>query len=235
MSSNMLGFLSATPLTARGGVASRRSVTERRPTVMASIAITTALKPCSHNIVVKQAEASDKTAGGIILPNEAQERPNLGEAIDVGPGKFFGNGVKIPMHISKGDKIIYGKYGGTEISLDGENLTVVTQDDVLCKVEGDSSDPNSVIPIFDRVLIRVEDVAEKRESSIIISDNAKTKPTSGTVVSIGPGRFMENGELEPVDIAVGDRVYYGTYAGTAVELDGGDYVVARIADIFAKL
>lgn len=193
------------------------------------------LQPSSHNILVKIAEASEKTAGGIILPDQAQEKPNFGDVIEVGPGKFLGNGVKIPMHIEKGDTILYGKYGGTTMTYDGNKHVVINQDDVLCKFSGGKLSTESCEPVFDRVLVKLGEVPDETEFGLIISNSAKEKPTFGTVIAMGPGRFMENGETEPAAIAVGDQVYYSSYAGTNITLDDEEYIVLRIADIFAKV
>lgn len=191
------------------------------------------IQPAGQNILVKIAEAADSTVGGLILAATAKEAPTYGEAIEVGPGKFFANGIRIPMSIAKGDIVLYGKYGGTDVDYDGEKHTILTQDDVLCTLAGGKYSAEAVNPIFDRVLVKVDDSAESTASGIILS-KAKEKPTSGTVVAIGSGRFMENGETEPCAFAVGDSVLYGKYSGTAVQFDGVEYMLIRIADVYAK-
>lgn len=193
------------------------------------------LQPANHNLLVKVAESADKTTGGIFLPNEAQEKPTFGEVVEAGPGKYMGNGTMIPMHINKGDIVMYGKYGGTDLNYDEKKHTIVTQDDVLCKFEGGKLTVDACQPIFDRVLVKVMDASDQSAGGIILSGNAKEKQTCGHVVAIGPGRFMENGEMEPLAIAVGDLVYYGSYSGTNVTLGNEEYVMLRIVDIFAKV
>src|SRR5438128_506019 len=94
------------------------------------------LKPLSDRILVKSVTAEEKTAGGIVLPDTAQEKPQQGDVVAVGPGKIMDNGKVAPMDVKVGDKVYYGKYSGTEVKLNGEELVVLRQDDILGIVEG---------------------------------------------------------------------------------------------------
>tara|TARA_Y100000590_G_C15583588_1_gene963286 strand:- start:99 stop:383 length:285 start_codon:yes stop_codon:yes gene_type:complete len=89
------------------------------------------LKPMSDRIVVRVCEAEEKTASGIILPDTAQEKPSEGEIVAVGPGKTNDAGTLIKMSLKKGDKVLYGKYSGTEVKVDGENLLIMRESDIL--------------------------------------------------------------------------------------------------------
>ena len=93
------------------------------------------LKPLADRVIVKAVEAEEKTAGGIVLPDTAKEKPQQAEVIAVGPGKVLDNGKVAPMDIKVGDRVYYGKYSGTEVKLDGKELVVLRQDDVLGVVE----------------------------------------------------------------------------------------------------
>ncbi|MFM2222725.1 MAG: hypothetical protein RLZZ78_982 [Armatimonadota bacterium] len=94
------------------------------------------LKPLGDRIVVKPLEAEEKTSGGIVLPDSAKERPQTGEVIAVGPGKTLDNGSVAPMEVVVGDKVVYSKYGGTEVKVDGQDVLIMRQDDILGVVEG---------------------------------------------------------------------------------------------------
>ncbi len=94
------------------------------------------LKPLGDRIVVKPLEAEEKTSGGIVLPDSAKERPQTGEVIAVGPGKTLDNGTVAPMEVVVGDKVVYSKYGGTEVKVDGQDVLIMRQDDILGVVEG---------------------------------------------------------------------------------------------------
>ena len=94
------------------------------------------LKPLGDRIVVKAVEAESMSAGGIYLPDAAKEKPQQAEVIAVGPGKTLDNGTLVAVEVKVGDKIVYGKYSGTEIKVDGEDVVVLRQDDILGIVEG---------------------------------------------------------------------------------------------------
>ena len=89
------------------------------------------LKPLSDRIVVKAHEADEKTASGIILPDTAKEKPQMGEVLAVGPGKLNENGTLNKMTLKKGDKVLYGKYSGSEVSIEGQDLMIMRESDIL--------------------------------------------------------------------------------------------------------
>jgi chaperonin GroES len=89
------------------------------------------VKPLEDRIIVRTLEAEGKTAGGIIIPDNAKEKPQKGEVVAVGPGKTSDLGVKITMSLKKGDTILYGKYSGTEVKVDGQEYLIMRESDVL--------------------------------------------------------------------------------------------------------
>jgi chaperonin GroES len=92
------------------------------------------IKPLADRVVVKPAPAEEKTKGGIILPDTAKEKPVQGEVIAVGPGRISDDGKKIPMEVKKGDKVLYGKYSGTEVTIDGEEYLIMRESDLFAIV-----------------------------------------------------------------------------------------------------
>ena len=92
------------------------------------------LKPLADRVIVRALEAEEKTAGGIIIPDNAKEKPQKGEVIAVGNGKISDSGSKIEMTLKKGDKVLYGKYAGTEVTVDGEDLLIMRESDVLAVI-----------------------------------------------------------------------------------------------------
>ena len=92
------------------------------------------LKPLADRVVLKQTEAEEKTKGGIILTSAGQEKPEIYEVIVVGPGGFI-DGQEVEMEVEAGDRVIMGKYSGTNVKLDGETYTIVRQSDILAIVE----------------------------------------------------------------------------------------------------
>ena len=92
------------------------------------------LVPLQDRVVLKQLEAEEKTASGIILTGSAQEKPQIAEVKEVGPGGVI-DGKEVTMQVKEGQKVIYSKYSGTEVKLDGEEFIVVRQNDILAVVE----------------------------------------------------------------------------------------------------
>jgi chaperonin GroES len=94
------------------------------------------LQPLDDRIVVRQNEAEEKTASGLVIPDTAKEKPQQGEVLAVGPGRRSDtSGELIPLDVAVGDTVVYSKYGGTEIVVDGEDLLILTSRDVLAKVK----------------------------------------------------------------------------------------------------
>jgi len=89
------------------------------------------ITPLADRVVVKSLEAEDKTASGIILPDTAKEKPQKGQVLAVGPGKVLDNGTRQPMDVKSGDTVIFAKYAGSEVKLDGEEVLILRESDVL--------------------------------------------------------------------------------------------------------
>jgi len=93
------------------------------------------LQPLDDRIVVRPSEAEEKTASGLVIPDTAKEKPQQGEVLAVGPGRRADNtGDLVPLDIAVGDTVVYSKYGGTEITFEGEDLLILTGRDVLAKI-----------------------------------------------------------------------------------------------------
>ena len=93
------------------------------------------LRPLGDKILVKRVEAETKTKSGIVLPDSAKEKPKRGKILAVGTGKRLDDGTVAPMSVKKGDEVIFTSYAGTEIKLDGEEVMIMSEDDVLAVVE----------------------------------------------------------------------------------------------------
>ena len=91
------------------------------------------IDPLSDRVVVMPEDAEEKTASGIILPDTAQEKPHMGQIVAAGPGKGSDNGSVVKMSLQTGDKVLYGKYSGTEITLDGNEVLIMRESDILAK------------------------------------------------------------------------------------------------------
>ena len=94
------------------------------------------LKPLGGRVIVEPIEQEEKTAGGIILPETAKEKPQEGKILAAGPGERDENGARIAMEVNVGDKVLYAKYSGTEVKMDGKKLLILRESDILAVVEG---------------------------------------------------------------------------------------------------
>ena len=92
------------------------------------------MKPLADRVVIKPSPADEKTKGGIILPDTAKEKPVMGEVVAVGPGKVTDEGKKIEPEVKVGDKVLYGKYSGTEVTIDGDEYLIMREADVFAIV-----------------------------------------------------------------------------------------------------
>ncbi len=93
------------------------------------------VRPLHNRLIVRRVEEDEKTAGGIIIPDAAKEKPQQGRVIAVGPGRRDDKGKIIPMDINKGDRVLFSKYGGNEVNLDGDEHLIINEDDVLAILE----------------------------------------------------------------------------------------------------
>ena len=94
------------------------------------------LKPLGGRVIVEPIEQEEMTAGGIILPETAKEKPQEGKILAAGPGDRDENGVRIAMDVKVGDRVLYAKYSGTEVKMDGKKLLIMRESDILAIVEG---------------------------------------------------------------------------------------------------
>jgi chaperonin GroES len=113
----------------------RRAVSRNQEKELDKEITAMAVKPLDDRVLVKQSEAEEKTAGGIVLPDTAKEKPQRGKVIAVGIGKLLDDGTRGTMSLKKGDEVYYGKYTGTEIKIDNEQYVILRETDVLAVIE----------------------------------------------------------------------------------------------------
>lgn len=89
------------------------------------------IRPLNDRVLVKRLEEVEKTKGGIIIPDSAKEKPAEGEVIAVGPGRLDDKGKRVPVELKAGDRVLFSKYGGTDVKLDGEDYLIMREDDIL--------------------------------------------------------------------------------------------------------
>ena len=94
-----------------------------------------ALRPLHDRVIIKRLEAETKSAGGIVIPDAAAEKPIKGEVVAIGTGKILEDGKVRPLAVKVGDKVLFGKYSGTEVKVDGEELLVMREEDIIAVIE----------------------------------------------------------------------------------------------------
>ncbi len=94
----------------------------------------TKIEPLEDRVVIRPLEGEEMTASGLVIPDTAKEKPQEGEVLAVGPGRLDDNGKRVPMDVKNGDRVLYSKYAGTEIKIDGEELLVVPARDILARI-----------------------------------------------------------------------------------------------------
>jgi chaperonin GroES len=195
------------------------------------------VKPTNNFVLVKIALSAEQTEGGILLTGKSKVKKTEGTVVSVGPGTTHPDtGAVIDMPVAAGDGVVYGKYDGTEMTIDGVKHTLIRDDDVLVKFKGDELTLESVNVVRDAVLVYVETKESSTEGGILIakSSSSQSKPSTGKVVKVGPGRVSTSGDLMEMEVAPGDQVKFRDFAGNEVEIDGEEYSVVRMADILAK-
>jgi len=92
------------------------------------------IRPLEDRVVIQQIEAEEKTSGGIVLPDTAKEKPQRGKVIAVGPGKMLDSGDRAEIGVKEGDEVLFGKYSGTDIKMDNEEIKILRESDILAKI-----------------------------------------------------------------------------------------------------
>jgi chaperonin GroES len=94
------------------------------------------IRPLHDRVVIKRLEEERTSAGGIVIPDSATEKPMRGEVVAIGPGKMLDSGSLIPLGVTQGDTVLFGKYSGTEVKVEGQDLVVMREDDIMGVIEG---------------------------------------------------------------------------------------------------
>jgi len=195
------------------------------------------INPLNNFLLVKISSSKETTDGGILLTGGAKIKKTEGTVVAVGPGRTHPeSGVLFDMPFEEGDGVVYGKYDGTTIDLDGEKHILIRDDDVLVKYRGDEMTIDNAIAIRDNVLVYVEKKEAETEGGILIamSSTSDSRPSTGKVVSVGPGRMASNGDVIEMEVQVGDMIKFRDFAGNEVTISDQDYSVVRMSDILAK-
>lgn len=193
----------------------------------------TTLKPLGDRVLVKLNAAEEKTAGGILLPTTAQSKPQGGEVVAVGEGRTVGL-KRVEVDVKTGTPVVYSKYAGTEVEFNGAKHLLLKEDDIVGILETD--DVKDLKPLNDRVLIKVTEVEQTTAGGLLLTQSSKEKPSTGTVIAVGPGPLDEEGNRKELTVSPGNTVLYSKYAGNDFKgSDGTEYIALRATDVMAVL
>lgn len=200
------------------------------------------IEPKGERVLVKVAEQEQKTKGGILLPVSAQKRPTSGDVVSLGDGRAADGSVR-EFALKPGQTVLYSKFGFmyTDLKLGEDEFILIREDDVIGVMPRPNAladDVPELVPLGDRVLVKVEEAADVTIGGVVLPDSAKERPLSGTVVRTGPGKYdpEAEGKRKAMVVKPGDKVLYFKYAGDNMETpDGAKYVVLREDDILTRL
>jgi len=212
----------------------KKSNTFLRANQLDGVTIRGPITPLGNFCLVKTKETLTATDGGILLPDQAKERPSEGQVLAAGPGKLHPHtGIRITNPIKNGDSVLYGKFDGVSLGYDGDSCQMIRDDDVLLYYKGVSMSMDNVTPCRDYVLVELEEEKKETSSGIVIADAVLTndQPCQGIVIKVGEGRMASNGELTPSPVKPGDAVKFKDYAGNEVYIEGKLYSLVRMVNI----
>ncbi|KAG7673603.1 putative 20 kDa chaperonin, chloroplastic [Nannochloris sp. 'desiccata'] len=210
----------AKPVAGAHAASRRSSITVRAATALPAEIKT--VTPVGDRVLVKAVEPEQQTTSGILLPTSAQKKPTQGDIVSTSSS-----------NVSTGDRVVYSKYAGTEVELNGAPHIILKEDDVIGVLKG-SEDISGLSPLQDRILIEVEEAKDKTSGGLLLTEASKDKPTIGKVVAVGPGRAGDDDKVVAPTVSVGSSVLYQKFSGSEFEgTNGKSYIVVRDMDILA--
>jgi len=192
------------------------------------------ITPLRNFVLVRTKDTLAATGGGILLPDQSIERPTEGEVISAGPGKFHPHtGVRINNPVKKGMSVLYGKFDGTPMTYNDEQMQMIRDDDVLLYYDGIRMTKSNVVPCRDYVLVKIAEQKLQTDSGVVIAASVTKEdlPCVGTVFKVGEGRMCSTGEFTKSPVEIGQLVKFKDYAGNDLKIDGESYSLVRMVEI----
>lgn len=182
------------------------------------------LKPDGNFILVKLRKADEVSEGGVFLPGQAQEKPRDGTVVALGPGSVdFETGVRKPIELSEGDKVLFGEYDGVRVIIDGEDFQMIEERNVLLVFKGEENEKPNIEDcrlLEDFIAVRCNKPIDETTRGVLIAASAQEMfvPQDGEVIAVGPGKRTSRNERLPLDIEVGENVRFRDLAGNDLTL-----------------
>eukprot|EP00978_Attheya_sp_CCMP212_P000067 scaffold145_cov54-Attheya_sp.AAC.5 len=208
------------------------------PTTLDGETIRGPIAPLGNFVLVRTKDMLSSTEGGILLPDQAQERPTEGEVMAAGPGKIHPDtGILIDNPVIKGMNVLYGKYDGVGMVYNDEDVQMIRDDDVLLYYTGIRMTLENVTPCRDYVLVEIPKTKLEMSSGVVIASSVTKDdlPCEGAVILVGEGRMCSKGVFTPAPCAVGDRVKFRDYAGNPVKIQNKEYSLVRMIDLLCSI
>lgn len=197
-----------------------------------------AVTPTGNAVWVKVRESLVATSGGVLLPDQSQQRPTEGVVVAAGPGKRHPHtGILIHNPVQVGQSVVYGLFDGKKVEYNGEDCQVLRDDNILLTYTGVTMRLETVTPVRDWVLVELEEEKLTTQSGVVVANQVLKGYAKcvGRVVKVGEGRLAANGAFTPSPVAVGDFVKFKDYAGNEIEIEGKQYSVVKMVDILCTL
>jgi chaperonin GroES len=228
--------------TTRAGITARSAALTDGAVTLDGNEIRGPITPLGNLVLVKVKDTLTATGGGILLPDQSQERPTEGLVMEAGPGKLHPiTGVRIENPVKSGMSVLYGKFDGRAVEYKGDECQYIRDDDVLLYYTGVTMNYATATPVRDYVLVELpKDSSDKQlqtKSGVVIAASVMkdTSPCQGRVVKIGEGRMDSLGKLATSPVQPGDLVKFKDYAGNEVMIEGKLYSVVKMVNILCTL
>ncbi|KAL7581603.1 hypothetical protein ACA910_022160 [Epithemia clementina (nom. ined.)] len=229
-------------VTSSAGQSRQSTQWKAAPITLDGLEIRGPICPLGNNILVKVKDTLTATAGGILLPDQAKQRPTEGLVVASGPGKIHPfTGVRITNPIKEGVSVLYGKFDGRPVEYNGDECQIIRDDDVLLYYIGVTMKLETVTPVRDNVLIKLDekfgDQPLQTSSGVVIANQVMkgNVPCEGIVAKVGEGRMASMGNFTPSPVKPGDSVKFKDYAGNDVMIEGKPYSVVKMVDILSTI
>eukprot|EP00545_Synedropsis_sp_CCMP1620_P006192 CAMPEP_0119014578 /NCGR_PEP_ID=MMETSP1176-20130426/9984_1 /TAXON_ID=265551 /ORGANISM="Synedropsis recta cf, Strain CCMP1620" /LENGTH=249 /DNA_ID=CAMNT_0006967781 /DNA_START=6 /DNA_END=755 /DNA_ORIENTATION=+ len=195
------------------------------------------ITPLGNFILVKTKDTLTSTDGGILLPDQAKERPTEGQVLAAGPGKLHPHtGNRIDNPVKEGDSVLYGKFDGVTLTYNDDSCQMIRDDDVMLYYDGVTMNLENVTPCRDYVLIELEKDETETKSGIVVAAGVQKEnlPCEGTVYKVGGGRLTSSGDFGKSPVQPGDSVKFKDYAGNDVVIENRAFSLVRMVEILCS-
>ena len=192
------------------------------------------VQPLLDRVLVKRDEKDKKTSGGIIIPDTVENPPLQGTVIAVGSGAILPSGKVRELKLSAGDRVMFSRYAGTSIEVDGDEFLMMGEKDIAAAIVGKGK-KKKLVPLLDKVLVKRDPTQDKTTGGLFIPEQAQEPPLRGTVVAVGSGALLQDGDTRALDVSKDDRVLFNQYAGVEIEFEGENLMLLSEGEIQARI